>query len=121
DLNPCEIVSAGPNPGVSVTAQDLAKEFAADRQAARKKYDDKWAVVTGEVIARTKSDLCAVVLTVKGDGDITLACCFGEAYKRTTEGVKVGSQVELFGKLQVSSEPKEKVIGLNYCLVSEAK
>src|SRR5262249_34234728 len=31
DLNPCEIVEAGPNTSVIITAAQLAKEFAADR------------------------------------------------------------------------------------------
>src|SRR5437762_156138 len=82
DLNPCEIVEAGPNPGVVITAAELTKQFGADRQETRKKYDEKWAYIKGEVISVTKPQGCAVLLTLKGAGDITVTCCFGEAYKR---------------------------------------
>src|SRR5882724_5417045 len=95
DLNPCEIVEAGPNPGVVITAAELTKQFGADRQATKKKYDEKWAYIKGEVSAVTKPQGCAVLLTLKGAGDITVTCCFGEAYKRGTEIVKVGTHVDV--------------------------
>src|SRR5262249_53463981 len=101
DLNPCEIVEASPNPAVVITAAQLVKEFAADRDAAVKKYDEKWAIVTGEVVAKGKSEFCPVLISLKGDAKITVACCFGEAFKRGTEAVKVGAHVEIFGKLSI--------------------
>ena len=52
-------IQAGPNPGVVVSAQELTKEFAADRKAARKKYDDKWGYVKGEVAESTSSNFWA--------------------------------------------------------------
>jgi uncharacterized protein (TIGR03067 family) len=121
DLNPCEIIEAGPNPVVVMTAGQLAKEFAADRVAAQKKYEDKWAIITGEVVARGKSEFCAVRITLKGDADITMTCCFGEAYKRSAEAVKVGAQVEIFGKLAIYAGPKETTIPLDICVLSEVK
>ena len=45
------------------------------------------SILKGEVIERSKTDLCAVLVKLKGAGDITVECCFGEAYTRTTEKV----------------------------------
>jgi hypothetical protein len=121
DLNPCEIVEAGPNPGVVITALELTKQFAADRMETQKKYDEKWAYVKGEVIMRSKSEGCAVLLTLKGDGDITVNCCFGEAFKRTADGVKVGSKVDVFGRLQVDPDPKENAVMLLISVLTDAQ
>jgi hypothetical protein len=121
DLNPCEIVEAGPNPGVVISATELAKQFAADRSAAQKKYDDKWAYVKGEVIERTKSEGCAVLLKLKGDGDIIVTCCFGEAYKFTADKVKSGSKVDIYGRLSINPGPKEKTVPLLMSLVTDVE
>jgi hypothetical protein len=121
DLNPCEIVEAGPNPGVIITAQELARQFAADRKGAGQKYDEKWAYVKGEVAEKTSSQGCAVLLKLKGEKDVIVTCCFGEAYKRGLESVKVGSQVDVYGRLQISPAAQEKVVSLLICVLTEAK
>jgi tRNA_anti-like len=121
DLNPCTIIEASPNPCVVITAADLAKQYTADRQVTAKKYEEKWAMVKGEVIDRPKTDLCAVLVKLKGAGDITLECCFGEAYKRTTEKVVVGSKVDIYGRIWFDSSPKAKAIGMSICVVSDVE
>jgi uncharacterized protein (TIGR03067 family) len=121
DLNPCEIIEAGPNPGVVVSAADLAREYAADRREAEKKYDSKWAYIKGEVIERTSSKGCPVLLKLKGAGDITVHCCFGDLYKRGTESLKAGSQVDVYGRLSVDSAPSEKSVSLLMSMLTDAK
>jgi hypothetical protein len=64
-LNPCEIVEAGKNPAVTLSAQELAKQFAADRKEARKMYDEKWAYLKGEVAEKLDDK---VALRLKGEG-----------------------------------------------------
>jgi hypothetical protein len=121
DLKPCEIVEVMSNPGVTVTAPELARQFAADRKGAQKKFDDKWANLKGDVVARSKSKFCVAVLTLKGAGDVTVNCCFGEAGKRGTEKIKVGAKVAVFGRLSVGPGAREKSIWLNSCFLTEAK
>ena len=121
DLKPCEIIEAGPNPGVVVTAPELARQFAADRRAANQKYDDKWAYVKGEVTEKTSSKGCAVLLKLKGEKDVIVTCCFGEAYKAGLEAVKVGSQVDVYGRLQINPGPQEKAVALIICVLTDAK
>ncbi len=122
ELVQAEIVEAGLNPGVVISAEQLAKEFVADRAAARKKYHDKWAYVTGDVLERTSEKYCWVLLKLKGEGDVTVNCCFGEgAYKKPVEPIKAGSKVDVFGRLSVYDGPKDKVIHLNMCELTSAK
>lgn len=119
-LNPCEIVEAGPNPAVTISAPELARQFAADRKEARKKYHDQWAYVKGEV-AKKDAEKFQVQLTLKGAGDITVRCIFGDAYKKGTEGVKVGSRVDIFGKLSVFDGPQDREVTMGLCTVTAVK
>jgi hypothetical protein len=123
DLKPCEIVEAGPNPGVVITARELARLFAADRREAVKKYDEKWAYVKGEVAEKASTEHCAVLLRLKGEAGIGLTCCFGKpaGYRAGLDGVRVGSQVDVFGRLQVSPGPREKEISFIMCFLTDAK
>ena len=121
DLYPAEIVHAGPNPGVVITAKERTKEYAADRAAAVKKYNDKWAYVSGEVAEKTKSEYCKVLLKLKGEGDLTVNCCTGAGNPKALDALKAGSHVSMFGKLSVFSDPKRKDIGLDMAKLTEAK
>jgi hypothetical protein len=121
DLSPCELVEAGPNPGVVLTARELARQFAADRKEAAKKYDEKWAYIKGEVTEKTSSQGCAVLLKLKGEGAVRVDCCFGAAYKGGLEAVKAGSQVDVFGRLQVYPGPQENVVSVLICVLTDAK
>ena len=49
-LYPAEIVEAGPNPAVVVSAQKLAKEYGTNVKAAKEKYRDKYVQIDGEVL-----------------------------------------------------------------------
>jgi hypothetical protein len=118
DLSPCEIVEAGPNPAVVISAQELAKQFAADRKAARKKYDEKWAHVKGEVAEKIADK---VALRLKGEGGISVLCYFPQPYKQMLDAVKAGSKVDLFGELSVFDGPQDKEVTLNKCVVTDVK
>jgi hypothetical protein len=122
DLFPAEIVHAGPNPGVVITAKELTKDYAADRAAAEKKYNDKWAYVSGEVAEKTESKFCKVLLKLKGEGDLTVNCCTGAGGNfKTLDALKAGAHVSMYGRLSVFSDPKRKDIGLDMAKLTEAK
>jgi hypothetical protein len=118
DLVGAEIVEAGPDPAVVVSAEALAKEYAADGKAATTKFDDKWAHVEGEVVEKTTSQDCAVLLRLKGDNDVAVSCCFGERNKKAVEGVKPGAKVKVFGQLSLW---KEKEVILNSSILSDPR
>jgi hypothetical protein len=118
DLVSAEIVEAGPNPAVYTSALLLAKEYAADGKAATAKYDDAWANLNGEVIGKAAAPDGTVVVTLKGDGDVTVACCFGQRHPKALEAVKVGTQVKVYGQLSLW---KDKEVQVNSPLITAVK
>jgi hypothetical protein len=122
DLFSVEIVEAGPNPGVVISAAQLAKEYAADRKAATEKYNDKWAYLDGEVAEKTSSEFCKVLLKLKGEGGITVnCCCGGGSNQKPYEAIKAGSKVKMFGRLSMFDKPTDKEVFLNMSVLTEAK
>jgi hypothetical protein len=118
DLVGAEIVEAGPDPAVVVSAEELAKQYSTDGKSATAKFDDKWAHVEGEVVEKTTSQDCAVLLRLKGDNDVAVSCCFGERNKRPLEGVKPGTKVKVFGQLSLW---KDKEVFLNSSILSDPR
>jgi hypothetical protein len=118
DLYPCEIVEAGKDPAVVIAAEELTKQFAADRKEARKRYNDKWAHVKGEVAEKIADK---VALKLKGEGGISVLCYFPQPYKKTLDAVKAGSKVDLFGQLSVFDQPQDKEITINMCVLTDVK
>jgi hypothetical protein len=119
DLFEAEIVDAGPNPAM-LSAEQLAKEYTADRKATAAKYNEKRVNVEGEVVEKGKSQYCDVQLKLKGAGEITISCCFGGA--ANTQGLgaaKPGQKLKVFGTLSLLDNPNEKVIHLNTCALTE--
>jgi hypothetical protein len=45
----CELVESGPNPAITTSAQELAKEYQADKEKMVKKYDSRWVILEGFV------------------------------------------------------------------------
>ncbi len=83
----CIIIDTGPSVAVSLTAEDLAKEYAADSEKTDDKYNPKGPnglrygkslVVTGEVAAWGKDDYGKSVVFLKGTNDLRLACQVGK-------------------------------------------
>jgi hypothetical protein len=104
DLEEAEIVEAGPNPALVMSAQQLTTEYAADRKAGNDKFDEKWAILEGEVVEKGPAKDCAVQLKLKGTDDVTVRCGFGDRNKKPLDAVKVGSRVKVFGQLSIWKE-----------------
>jgi hypothetical protein len=120
DIRPCEVVKAGPNPGVVISAQELARQFAADRKQARQKYNEKWAYIKGEVMEKTAKPGQAS-FKLKGADGIAVTCSTGDAYKKMVTEVKVGAQVEAFGQLQIFDGPQDREILVGLYGLTDAK
>ncbi len=117
DLAAAEIVEAGPNPAVAITADQLAKAYGNDAKSAAEKFDDRWANLQGEVLEKSKAKDCAYQLKLKGEGEIVVSCCFSERTAKCLDAVKPGSRVKVFGQLSLW-KPKE--IFVYSCVLSEA-
>jgi hypothetical protein len=121
DLRPCEIVEAGPNPGVVITAEELSRQFAANRKQTSARYDGKWAYVKGKVSEKSPAKSSAAWFKLKGAGGITVKCSTGDAYKDMVSRVKVGARIEVFGQLQIFDGPADREISVGMYGWTDAK
>lgn len=94
------VVEKGPDPAVAITPAQLAKEFAADAQAAREKYRDKWVRTSGVVADRTFEGGDATV-HLKGDGDIRVTCLFAVTEHAAVKAMKPGQTVKFLGEYAI--------------------
>jgi hypothetical protein len=118
----CIIVEAGPNPAVVATANDLCAALAADAKAATDKFDDKQAIVTGEVIEISKSKpapgvqgfVAVPMVLLKGAGNAKVTCYFHLYQAKRVEKLHRGEQIKLYGTLHVGLD---REIVISRCLL----
>lgn len=98
----CGVASAGPNTGVTITAEELAREFADDGLRAVTKYSDKSFILTGEVVSVTGwASFLGVKL--KGTAGAPVECVFSsglttkERDKQFVPGAKLKVYAEYAG------------------------
>ncbi len=95
----CGIASAGPATGVTTTAEDLAKEFAADGEQAAAKYKGKSLVLTGEVVSVTAWGTSRGV-KLKGTADRPVECVFhsNESSQERDKRFAPGAKIKLYAE-----------------------
>jgi hypothetical protein len=121
DLHAAQIVEAGPNPGVVISAEKLIQQFLTNRKATKEKYDDKYAYVDGEVVEKTEKE-GSVTLKLKGEKNILVACNFGSSSnKKELAKARPGQKAKVFGQFSLFDGDKDTVIYLNTCLLTELK
>jgi hypothetical protein len=94
----CVFVDVGQYAVIPVTAVELAKEYAADPVAAKKKYREKHLVVSGEVVSKEFTDIGTAVLALKTDGKVKVTCVFDLDMNEEGKAVTVGQKVKLVGE-----------------------
>jgi hypothetical protein len=120
-LHSVEIVEAGPNPGVVISARKLSREFDSNRTAAKKKYDWKYAYVEGEIIEKT-NDQGGILVKLQGEKNITILCAFGSsANTRALSRSKVGQTMSVFGRLSLFDGERDNIIHLRECALTQLK
>jgi tRNA_anti-like len=115
NLYPCAVIEGTPPPTFS--AEQLAKEFTADRKVFEEKYDHKQVLVEGAVAAKTVDGNYGKLM-LKGGGDQTVSCTLGmltDFQKRRYESIKVGQQVKLCGEVSVTSTGKQ--VNIERCMM----
>jgi hypothetical protein len=115
----CEIVKAGPSPALTYTAEDFAKEWANDKEAAAKKWKDKPIIVSGLIIESTANDVGAVNLYLKAADKKRVDCGFTAFEKDIATKFVTGAKVKFVGEF-VDFESKDEGPALRFCMpVSE--
>jgi hypothetical protein len=114
----CTIGEVTGDPSPTVSAADLAREFAADDNAARQKYGSKYLIVTGEVESVQVDRAKGSVVALKTGAATRVSCSFTEAPK-ALEGLKPGQQVKLLARISLGS--KDQVQCFDSILMDDAK
>jgi hypothetical protein len=116
ELYPCIIVESSPNTSLETTATQLAKEFASNKEAAKKKYHKKRLIVEGEFVGKepSKADKGQFVyLTLKGDGAVNVRCYVAnnsEQRQKANDDLKVGQKVKVCGEAEIDVNEKGPAI-----------
>ena len=86
-----------------VTAAELTKEFAANEEAARKKYNGKTIVVEGKVLERSGKNVIDNFVILEGHakkpkGTYRVECGFAFTEEANILAVKPGDKVKIRGE-----------------------
>ena len=113
-LMDCVIVELSPSPVIVLSAEQLAKEYAANSEAAKKKYQDKYLRVTGEIVDRQINSAGAVAIYLKGADKVRVVCGVTSLEKNLTRSLRIGQQLTLVGQYLFNF--REDEVGLTFCL-----
>jgi hypothetical protein len=105
-LADCVVVQKGPRPALAVTAEQLAREYAADPEATNKKYQGKYLEVTGEVTAREEKG-SILTITCKGADQVRVCFLFPTGEKQADPEMRAGAKAHALCRYKASSEKGE--------------
>jgi uncharacterized protein (DUF1330 family) len=105
----CVFVETGEYAGIRISATDLAREYAADREGTVKKYDTKHLVVSGEVASKNFNEVRAANIELKTDNKVKVACSFTALEKDLTEPIRVGETIRVVGEFTLNFGVDDKV------------
>jgi hypothetical protein len=117
ELVDCVIVEAGPSPALTATVEQVTRDVAADREAAKKKYAGKYVHAAGEVTEVVKDKDGTVRLKLKGASGVDVEALLGAPAAHRAGDIAVGQKIKLFGEVTVPSDPKDGV-SLGGCVVT---
>jgi uncharacterized protein (DUF1330 family) len=111
----CAFVETGEYAGIRLSAEELAKEYAADPEATVKKYDKKFLVMTGEVVSKEFNSAGAASVELKSGNKVKVKCSFTATEKDVTKPIKVGQTIEVVGEFTLNFAGGNDV-GIYFCL-----
>jgi hypothetical protein len=113
-LRDCTLVEVGPNPAPVLSAEQLAKEYAAGPEAANKKHRNEWLIIDGEVADKDKEWGTSIYL--KGSGKVRVRCVVNPFEKQLFAPLQPGQHAKLLGQYARTSGNTDTEVGLYDCL-----
>jgi tRNA_anti-like len=111
----CELVKVGPSPALTYTAEEIAKEWAKDKEAATKKWKDRVLIVSGEIGDTKANDVGAISVFLKAGEKLRVDCGFTAFEKDIAGKLKKGDKVNLVGEF-FEFESKDEGPALRFCM-----
>jgi hypothetical protein len=102
-LRDCVIVDAGPSPAFTLTALQLATEYAADPEGVKTKYDGKSLILSGDVVGKITRELGNCTLFLKGIEKTHVEVWFGAIHAGKTATIKDGQPIKLLARFDKSA------------------
>jgi tRNA_anti-like len=96
----CTLVKTGESPALTYTAEEFAKEWAKDKDAAAKKWKDKQIILTGLIVESKVNDVGAVNIYLKAAGKDRVDCGFSAFEKDLATKLQTGERVKVVGEFQ---------------------
>jgi hypothetical protein len=106
----CTLVELGPSTAVQAKAEDLAAEFAKDKEATVKKYREKTVIIAGVVESKRSNDLGAIKVILKSAGPVRTQCGFTAFEKAEAEKLQPGERVRIVGEFSALESLNEPVL-----------
>lgn len=110
-----ELVKVGPNPALTYTAEEMAKEWAKDKEAATRKWKDKVLIVSGEIGDTRANDVGAISVFLKAGDKLHVDCGFTAFEKDVAGKLKKGDRVKVVGEF-FELESKDEGPALRFCM-----
>jgi hypothetical protein len=115
-LEPCNILEAGPNPAIPISAVQLTQELEDDTKETSKRYMGKFLIVDGEVVKKQTDGLGLTTAYLKGAEDIPVACKFPHVMRSAAESLKPGQKIKVVGSY-AGWVPAERTVELTQTLL----
>jgi hypothetical protein len=94
----CVLIEVSGPRAPSLTAEALAKEYAADPRAASEKYEGGYLILAGEIETVTPDEQNAVSVSFKTAGTPRVLCKFTAFDGEETDRLKPGQKVKILGQ-----------------------
>jgi hypothetical protein len=113
-LENCVIVDYGKDPSITISPEELAKEYQADPEATAKKYDEKYLRLEGDVVSLTLGEKGQIgrtpdKLVLKGNGAVQIECWFiGDFRGKEPENAQGQARLKVVGMFKKDTD-KSKV------------
>lgn len=119
----CVFLDLGPNPTIAISAEELSKEYGANKDKAQDKYRKKFLIVDGEIASIKTKDYYSDVL-LKGHANGQVNCTIehhlkGNHKQDMVNRLKVGERVRIFGEFH--GGPEERVSFYSCLVIQQGK
>jgi hypothetical protein len=93
----CEIVEAGPNPALVLSATQLADEYTKDPKGVKEKYAGRPVILSGEVVENKNDDKEGRYVRLKTPDKVTVKLTFGALLAARGAKITSGQTIKAYG------------------------
>lgn len=112
------IVAKEPFALTALTSEELARQYASNAAAVKKRYDDKLLLLTGQIVAKQANDLGAVSLFLRSVGSVKVKASFTAFSQKETKPLRIGQYVQLKGEFNAALNLDNGEVGVYFCCLA---